>query len=143
MPTRELLLAQALDTCIRAERRRPGAAREIIAHQPSWARVDLQRLLGLAGSLDAVATNAVMSEEFRVQTRARLMRRIGASASANGVLVALGHLSTMPSTNGRHHAAPPSRPRWLWRGGAALAAAAMAVTATLTVSASALPGEPL
>lgn len=81
-PTRELLLAQALDACISAERRLPGSAQEIIARQPAWARAELQRLLDLAGSLDAAASNAIMSGEFRAAARARLMRRIGAEPSA-------------------------------------------------------------
>ena len=76
-PTRDLLLAQALDACITAERRLPGSSQEIIARQPAWARGDLQRLVGLAGSLDAATSNAIMSSEFRVAARARLMQRIG------------------------------------------------------------------
>src|SRR5436853_85895 len=79
-PTRELLLAQALETCIQADRRVPGSAALIIAHQPAWARADLRRLVALAGSLDAAATNAVMSDDFRVAARARLMKRIGGDA---------------------------------------------------------------
>src|ERR1700687_5563562 len=81
-PTRDLLLAQALDACITAERRLPGSAQEIIARQPAWARADLQRLIGLAGSLDAAASNAIMSSEFRVAARERLMQRIGGHAGA-------------------------------------------------------------
>ncbi len=76
-PARDLLLAQALDACIAAERRLPGSSQEIIARQPAWARADLYRLLGLAGSLDAAASNAIMTSEFRVAARARLMQRIG------------------------------------------------------------------
>ena len=81
-PTRELLLAQALDTCIQAERRVPGSADLIIAHQPAWARTDLRRLVALAGSLDAAATNAVMSEDFRQGARARLLQRVGGETHA-------------------------------------------------------------
>src|SRR6185437_5660140 len=76
-PTRALLLAQALDACIQAERRIPGSADHVIARQPAWARAELRRLVALAGSLDAAATGAVMSEDFRAAARARLMRRIG------------------------------------------------------------------
>ena len=65
-PTRDLLLAQALDACITAERRLPGSSQEIIARQPAWARGELRRLVGLAGSLDAATSNAIMSSEFRV-----------------------------------------------------------------------------
>src|SRR3954466_13310300 len=82
-PTRALLLAQALDLCILAERNVPGSADQIIAHQPAWARAELRRLVALAGSLDAAATNAVMSEEFRHTARARLMRRIGAPEASS------------------------------------------------------------
>jgi hypothetical protein len=42
-------------------------------------RAELRRLLAVAGSLDAAATSAVMSDEFRVAARARLMRHIAAS----------------------------------------------------------------
>src|ERR1700736_4929430 len=77
-PMRELLLAQALDACIAAERRLPGSPQEIIATQPVWARAELNRLVGVAESLDAAPSNAVMSAEFRVAARARLMQRIGA-----------------------------------------------------------------
>src|SRR5579859_148156 len=80
-PTRDLLLAQALDACITAERRLPGSSQEIIARQPAWARGELQRLVGLAGSLDAAASNAVMSSEFRAAARSRLMRQIGGDTS--------------------------------------------------------------
>jgi hypothetical protein len=147
-PTRELLLAQALDACIRAERREPGSARAIIELQPAWARADLHKLLGLAGSLDAAATNAVMSETFRASARARLMARIGADAAAAPAIVALpsGRLSAVPSNNGAGRSRGGGsrlRSKWAWRGCASLFAAMLGVTATLTASASALPGEPL
>lgn len=99
-PTRDLLLAQALDACITAERRLPGSSQEIIARQPAWARADLRRLLGLAGSLDAAASNALMSGEFRVAARARLMHRIGGDVSP-------GHAGTPPRALSR----PPASPR--------------------------------
>src|SRR5579859_7440636 len=146
-PTRDLLLAQALDACITAERRLPGSSQEIIARQPAWARGDLQRLIGLAGSLDAATSNAVMSNEFRGAARARLMRRIGGDtglpeARRPGRPAGLTPLSMLSSSPGAAR-----RPRrtavWAWRATAGLAAAALAVTATLTASASALPGEPL
>jgi Domain of unknown function (DUF5667) len=159
-PTRELLLAQALETCIRAERQVPGSADQIIAHQPAWARAELRRLVALAGSLHAAATSAVMSDEFRAAARARLMRRITAqpdhaappAVGQNGrAPIPGGWLSSIPgpgatvSRNGHHRVwRPRRRVGWLWRGGAGgLLAAALVLGATLTASASALPGEPL
>src|SRR5579859_5581972 len=82
-PMRDLLLAQALDACIAAERQLPGSSEEIIARQPVWARRELQRLVGLALSLDAATSNAFMSDEFRVGARERLMRAIGADQNAS------------------------------------------------------------
>jgi Domain of unknown function (DUF5667) len=141
-PTRELLLAQALDACISAERELPGSSQEIIALQPAWARADLRRLVDLAGSLDAAASNAVMSPEFRAAARTRLMQRIGANgASVQSALQA--RLTTVPSRTGTDHAPQRRGIRWLWRSSAGLLAAALSVTATVTASASALPGEPL
>ena len=137
-PTRALLLAHALDTCIQSERERPGSADPLIAQQPAWARAELRRLVALAGSLDAAATNAVMSEEFRVGARARLMQHItGSSAHA-------APLTTLPSQNGHHPVTARGHARWLWRGGAGgLLAATLVLAATLTASASSLPGDPL
>ncbi|HEY0581381.1 MAG TPA: DUF5667 domain-containing protein, partial [Chloroflexota bacterium] len=141
-PTRQLLLAQALELCIEAERREPGSAQAVIAQQPAWARGDLTRLVALAGSLDAVGSNAVMSDEFRGAARSRLMARIGGDASASGGPAAANRLTSLPP-----RAIPPrtGRPRkaLLWRTSAGLLAAVLSVTATLTASASALPGEPL
>ncbi|MBV9132991.1 MAG: hypothetical protein JO318_09840, partial [Chloroflexi bacterium] len=147
-PTRALLLAQALETCIGAERRVPGSADHIIARQPAWARGELRRLVALAGSLDAAATSAVMSEEFRVRARARLMRRIAPglvernehSSPTEGVGV---RLTSLPSRNG-HQVVRRRRTKWLRRGGlGGLLAAALVAAATLTASASALPGDAL
>lgn len=81
-PTRDLLLAQALDACIAAERRRPGSAHRIIARQPAWARADLQQLVDLVRSLDAAAAEAAMSNAVRAATRRRLLRRIGGYAAS-------------------------------------------------------------
>ncbi len=156
-PTREFLLAQALDACIGAERQLPGSAQEIIDEQPGWAQPELRRLLDLACSLDAAATNAIISEDFRAEARARLMGRIARDANADGPRWAIGplpsgHLVALPSRNGYHHAANSALPkvadslqrrRWVWRGSAALLAAVVACAATLTASASSLPGEPL
>jgi hypothetical protein len=146
LPTRDLLLAQALETCIKAERQVPGSADLIVAHQPAWARTELRRLVALAGSLDAVATNAAMAEEFRVAARARLMERIGGeSEGAQGVRSGSGGgwIATLPSRHG-DRTARRRRSRWLWRGGAGgLVAVVLILAATLTASANALPGEPL
>jgi hypothetical protein len=120
-PTRELLLAQALDACIAAERLLPGSAEEIIAAQPVWARADLRRLVGLAGSLDAAATNAVMAPEFRVAGRRRLMRHIGGDASAEPPpLPTPPSITPLPTPNARRRALRWRGLRWLWRGTASL-----------------------
>jgi hypothetical protein len=141
-PMRELLLAQALDACIRAERRSAGSAARIIAQQPERAWDELQRLVDLASTLDKAATNAVISDEFRMAARARLMLRIGVEPGM--APTQLGpRLSTVPSRNGHHRVSRRRRSTWVWRGSAGLLAAVLAVAATLTASASALPGEPL
>ncbi len=139
-PMRELLLAQALEACIAAERRRPGSASTIIAHQPAWARGDLRAMIGLVGSLDAAAADARVSPSFRAAARARLLQHIGGPA-APGPMIG-SRLTVLPVRTGH---APKTRRRsaWMWRGSAGLVAALLGVTATLTASASALPGEPL
>ena len=139
-PTRDLLLAQALDACITAERRLSGSSQEIIARQPAWARAELQRLIGLAGSLDAAASNAIMSSEFRVAARARLMHRIGGDASAP---LSVARLSAVPSNNLDHRVSRKRKTVWARSATAGLLAAVLAAAATLTASASALPGDPL
>ncbi|HYY90082.1 MAG TPA: DUF5667 domain-containing protein, partial [Chloroflexota bacterium] len=139
---RELLLAQALDACIDAEHRMTGSAAEVIARQPAWARADLRRLLELATALDAAAGQAVMSEDFRVAARGRLMQRISGETEAAPTPEPGAWLTAMPSRNGVYHAR--RRPGWVWRAaGGGLLAAVLAVAATLSASASALPGEPL
>ena len=143
-PTRALILAQALDMCIRAERDVPGSADLLIAQQPVWARPELRRLIALAGSLDAVSKSAVISDEFRVGARARLMRRIAGEAAAPPI----GRLRTLPTVRPAAHGSHPvtrrGHSRWLWRGGAGgLLAATLILGATLTASANALPGNPL
>ena len=112
-PTRGLLLAQALEMCILAERKVPGSADQIIAHQPAWARAELRRLLALAGSLDAAATNAVMSDEFRQAARARLMRRIGARAASSPSAASV--TSVPPRTADVPQPGRRRRSKWLWR----------------------------
>jgi hypothetical protein len=143
-PTRDLLLAQALDACITAERRRPGSAQGIIARQPAWARADLQRLVGLAGSLDAAASNAIMSSEFRVAARARLMHRIGAAPGVSGGQAPHAPVRLTALSGGlREPTFHPRKTFWRWRATAGALAGVLTVAATLTASASALPGEPL
>src|ERR1051326_6361795 len=151
-PTRALLLAQALEACIQAERRVPGSADHVIARQPAWARAELRRLVTLAEALDAAAASAGMADDFRFAARARLMRRIAPdyvetyphAAGQNGHLTTGGvWLTSIPSRNG-YHTVGPRRPRWVLRTGlGGLLAATLVLGATLTASANALPGEPL
>src|SRR5712691_3070471 len=84
-PTRELLLAQALEACITAERRVSGSAQAIIDQQPVWLRDDLRSMMNLAGSIDSAAASASMSPEFRRAARARLMQHIGSDTMAEPV----------------------------------------------------------
>ena len=65
-PTRELLLAQALDACIEAERHLTGSSDEVIGRQPAWARAELHQLVSLAAALDAAAGQTVIADDFRV-----------------------------------------------------------------------------
>src|SRR5579864_174193 len=141
-PTRALLLAHALDMCIAAERNVPGSADLVIAQQPAWARAELRRLVALAGSLDAAAASAVMSDEFRVAARVRLMRHVAGDTAP--VSLRSGWVNTLPSRNGYHPVTQRGHARWMWRGGAGgLLAATLLIGATLTASANALPGDPL
>jgi len=160
-PTRALLLAQALDACIQAERAVPGSADHLIAQQPAWARTELRQLVALASSLNTAASSAVMSEEFRAAARARLMWRISGQTEHQVPLPLIGAqnghapvpgawLSTVgppgatASRNGHRPVRRRRRRGWLWRGSAGgLLAAVLVMGATLTASASALPGEPL
>ena len=137
---RELLLAQALEACIQAERKVPGSAQAIIARQPSWARPELRRLVALARVLEAAGANAAPSDEFRARARARLVAGIGGRRTTP-LALHVPWLSALPSMTAAPHRG--RRLRWLWRGTAGVLAAALSVVATLTASASALPGEPL
>ena len=123
----------------------PTSADRIIAGQPAWARADLRRLVGLAGSLDAVASSAVMSEEFREDARARLMHRIGGDASTGPVALPGARLIAVPDRV--TPVAPPvkrGRAGLVWRATAGgLFAAILALVATLNASASSLPGDAL
>ena len=145
-PTRELLLAQALDACIEAERHLTGSSDEVIGRQPAWARAELHQLVSLAAALDAAAGQTVIADDFRVAARERLMARIGGSLEAGHASATGPWLTTVPgvpSANG-HQRPKRLRSKWMWRGASGgLLAAALAVTATLTASASSLPGEPL
>jgi hypothetical protein len=133
IPTREFLLAQALDMCIEAERRSPGSAKAIISRQPAWARSELRELIALASALDATSRTAAISRDFRLTARERLMQHIGGAHEPARLTSISGH----PSPRRR-------RRRWAWRGLAGgLLAAVLAVVATVSASASALPGEPL
>ena len=140
-PTSELLLAQALDACLRAERRRRGSSEDIIAHAPAASRAELQRLVQLAGALERVAAEGWPSAEFRSAARARLLQRIGGEVARPPLPGP--HLSPIGGAGRAGRRSDALRWRWLWRGGAGLLAAAVAVGATLTASANALPGDPL
>jgi hypothetical protein len=136
--TRDLVLAQALDACLRAERARPGAADEVIARAPVATRAELRRLVNLARALRERAPEGVPSPIFRAAARQRLMQRIGGESPPAVV--------PLPSAGpgGPAQARPAFlRRRWVWRIAAGLLAATVAVVATLTTSASALPGDPL
>src|SRR6266700_392014 len=110
-PTRELLLAQALDACITGERRAPGSAQAIIDQQPVWLRADLVSMIELARSLDSAAGNASMSPEFRRASRVRLRQHIGADVAPEPVPLIGPRLSAVPSRNG-HHAGRRRHSRW-------------------------------
>src|SRR5207247_4103003 len=72
----ELLLAQALEACIRAERAQAGSSTEIIARQPHAARAELRRLLALAHSIEASGASVAPSALFVEAARSRLLHRI-------------------------------------------------------------------
>ncbi|HYY89582.1 MAG TPA: DUF5667 domain-containing protein, partial [Chloroflexota bacterium] len=133
-PTDELLLAQALEACIRAERVAAGSSREIAAQLPTSARSELEQLLTLAQALEASSDAVRPSPEFYARARAELMRQIG---GPNDV----GQPVVLTSIAGRGRG--PASWRWLLRGAGGLAAAALTVVAALTASASALPGDTL
>src|SRR5215204_5099622 len=84
-PNGDLLLAQALDQCIHAERRKRGSSTAIILRQPEAARADLRRLMQTVRALEQERSRATPSVTFRAEARARLMRRIG---GASGVAYA-------------------------------------------------------
>jgi Domain of unknown function (DUF5667) len=133
-PLSDLLLAQALEACIRAERSRRGSSAQIIAHAPAMARAELRRLVQLANELEASAAGSGPSPRFRAAARARLLSAIDPAAPGTSNLTALDRTVRVRKR----------RPgRWLVRASAGLLAATLATGATLTASASALPGDPL
>ncbi|MDQ3810156.1 MAG: DUF5667 domain-containing protein, partial [Chloroflexota bacterium] len=137
-PAVDLLLAQALDACIGAERQEAGSSAAIVAEAPESAREQLRQLVALAQSVETTVQAVTPSPEFRAAARMRLMQRI---AGPGGLPVdfTAAHLRSVPAgARGRRRGG-----RWLLRGGAGLAAAAIFIGATLTASASALPGDPL
>ena len=79
-PNGDLLLAQALDACIEAERRKRGSSAAIIARQPEAARAELRRLMHTVRALERERSRAMPSVTFRAEARARLMRRIGGAS---------------------------------------------------------------
>jgi hypothetical protein len=129
-PTGDLLLAQALDACLRAERAAPGSAEHIIVRQPLAAQAELRELLDLARAVEGSMVGVRPSAEFTRAARARLMQRIG-------------HEHARPVALGRPHHRRRRRWKWIIRASAGLLAGVMATTATITASASALPGDPL
>ena len=135
-PTDELLLAQSLETCLRAERVLPGSSDAIVARVPDSARAELTRLLQTARLVEEAAASATPSPEFKATARARLMRRITTGLDAEPTQpIVLTALAGRPRRSARR--------RWLLRGVGGLLAAGLTAAATLTASASALPGEPL
>src|SRR5215831_7243978 len=128
-PTGDLLLAQALDACLRAERAAPGSAERIIVRQPLAAQAELRELLDLVRAVEGSMIGVRPSAEFTRAARARLMQRIG-------------HEHAGPVALGRPHHRRRRRWKWIIRASAGLLAGVMATTATITASASALPGDP-
>jgi len=137
-PLGDLMLAQALEACIRAERAHGGSSAEIIEHAPASQRAELQRLMVLVHELESSVHRVTPAPEFRVAARARVMATLGGQADSPFERGA--HLTTIggPARGARR------RPRrWVVRVGAGLLVALMATSATVTASASALPGDPL
>jgi hypothetical protein len=135
-PNRELLLAQALDACIRVERSQPGCSSGIIARQPASVRAELRQLVALARSISASAADLGPSADFVEGARSRLMGRI------TGEPVALSTPVLRPADGGsRRRHRRRSKWKWLVRGSVGLLAAVIGTTATLSASASSLPGD--
>jgi Domain of unknown function (DUF5667) len=137
-PNRELLLAQALDACIHAERSQPGCSSDIIARQPAAVRAQLRQLVVLARSISASAEDLGPSAEFVEGARSRLMRRI----TGEPVALSAPVLRPVDGASRRRHRRR-SKWKWLVRGSVGLLAAVIGTAATLSASASSLPGDPL
>jgi len=137
-PNRELLLAQALDACIRVERSQPGCSSGIIARQPASVRAELRQLVALARSISTSAADLGPSADFVEGARSRLMRRI----TGEPVALSTPVLRPVDGSSRRRHRRR-SKWKWLVRGSVGLLAAVIGTTATLSASASALPGDPL
>jgi hypothetical protein len=137
-PNRELLLAQALDACIRVERSQPGSSSGIIARQPAAVRAELRQLVALARSISASAADLGPSADFVEGARSRMMRRI----TGEPVALSTPVLRQVDGGSRRRHRRR-SKWKWLVRGSVGLLAAVIGTTATLSASASSLPGDPL
>jgi hypothetical protein len=133
-PLDDLLLAQALDAAIQAERARPGSSDEVIDHAPAVTRAELRRMMALAKALDASVGAVGPSPEYRAAARERIMTAIGGPAAAADERRPM-HLRSLPVARRRRHG------HWFMRGSAGLLAGFVAAGATLTASASALPGD--
>ncbi|MGI9146772.1 MAG: hypothetical protein ACR2IK_09535 [Chloroflexota bacterium] len=134
-PTRDLLLAQALEACIVAERRLAGSSLGIISRQPAWARADLRELVDVAESLKSATSNSIMSRKFRAAARARLMQRISADARAytQPAQLHVARLTGVP--------AKPDRVAWRWHKTFCVRPGAAAGLAAVLGSTSELPGS--
>ncbi len=167
-PPDELLLAQALDACLQAERETPGASAAIVERAPQGAQAELRALVALAQALETTAPTARPRPGFREAARARLLRRIAADVPPPATPVAAGRTALSSAIQarasrrtlsvlrlpwrGRNPWAPPApiwathwptRFAWLARVAAGLAALSLAGFAAVGVSASALPGDVL
>jgi len=138
-PISDLLLAQALEACIEAERDVPGSSADVIARAPIPERAELERLMDTLRALESVAATARPSPRFRVAARKRLLRRIGIDPGIDATPRPIGgaRLAALSGTGRRVHS------RWITRSVAGLIAVVLATTTTLSVSAGALPGDAL
>jgi hypothetical protein len=123
---RDVRLAELLDTCLRAERRAPGTAPDLVDDAPEELRGELRQLLDLARALQA-ASRPSATAEFRAGAQARF------------------HAVAQPAV-ARRAAAPVGLRRvgpWLARLAAGLAALVLASYGGVRASADSLPGQPL
>ncbi len=139
LPAEDLLLAQALDACLVAEREEPGSAERAGLGAPFTRHAEVRDLVALAAAIQAIAPTVVAPPDFRQAARERLMRH------------AAGHLAGVPPARARLTlvSVPAwSRARrglatWAVRVAAGLVAVSLASVATLNAAASALPGDTL